>query len=531
MKTARMKIILAALPFYGLALATLPAQSTARVSVSSSGVQSIDDCEGQAVSGDGRFVAFSSRDIKLVRPDTNGSFDVFVHDRQTGLTTRVSVNSAGGQGNGDNLQPSLSADGRFVAFTSLANDLVIGDTNLVSDVFVHDRLTGSTSRVSVSSTGAEAGGASSEPSISGDGRFVAFSSSAQNLVARDTNGFLDIFVHDRMTGQTIRASVSSAGMQANGSSSDPSLAADGRSVAFESVADNLVLGQGAAQNAIFVHEQRTSITTIDSVSSAGMPANRRSLDPALSADGRFVAFSSSADNLVAGDTNSWYDAFVRDRQTGQTTRVSISSAGVEANEASFNCAISWDGRIVAFSGHPSNLVPGDNNSRGDVFIHDRETAETTRVSVSTPGVQANGHSRRPSVSANGRVVVFDSYATDLVTGDTNNAIDVFARDRGVIGPSMTQTGTCPGLVTLTLDGVTAHGLVAVVHGAAGVFVKRGPPCQGLFLGVGSPTLTGYRTADGAGSVVLSFNAPPGACGLSVQASDVSTCQSSNVIVL
>src|SRR5207249_3963444 len=307
------------------------AQTTVRVSVASDGTEGNDVSLGSALSADGRFVAFDSAATDLVAGDTNGVADVFVHDRQTGTTERVSVDSAGTQANGDSTEVALSADGRFVAFISVAPDLVAGDTNGVADVFVHDRQTGTTERVSVDSAGNQANGDSTEVALSADGRFVAFTSVAPDLVAGDTNGVMDVFVHDRQTGATERVSVDSAVTQANGDSTDVALSADGRFVAFISVAPDLVAGDTNGVADVFVHDRQTGTTERVSVDSAGNQANGDSTDVALSADGRFVAFTSVAPDLVTGDTNGAMDVFVHDRQTGTTERVSVDSAGSQAN--------------------------------------------------------------------------------------------------------------------------------------------------------------------------------------------------------
>ena len=220
--------------------ATALAQTTERVSVASNGGQADSSSVNPAVSADGRFVAFESDASNLVGGDTNGLNDIFVHDRQTGTTERVSVATGGTEANGVSYTPAISADGRFVAFYSNATNLVGGDTNGTSDVFVHDRQTGTTERVSVATGGAEANGGSSTAAISADGRFVAFHSDATNLVSGDTNGARDIFVHDRQTGTTERVSVATGGAQANSGSANPAISADGRFVAFYSVATNLV---------------------------------------------------------------------------------------------------------------------------------------------------------------------------------------------------------------------------------------------------------------------------------------------------
>jgi Tol biopolymer transport system component len=237
----------------------------------------------------------------------------FVHDRQTGITERVSVDSAGNEGNSLSGSPAISADGRFVAFQSSASNLVTGDTNGWSDIFVHDRQTGITERVSVDSAGNQGNAGSWYPAIRADARYVAFESEATNLVPGDNNGWFDIFVHDRQTGITERVSVDSAGNQGNGSSRDPAISADGRYVAFQSCASNLVTGDTNGRADTFVHDRQTGITERVSVDSAGNEGNSFSQEVHVSADGRFVAFASEASNLVPGDNNGWFDILVHDR--------------------------------------------------------------------------------------------------------------------------------------------------------------------------------------------------------------------------
>jgi Tol biopolymer transport system component len=289
----------------------------------------------------------------------------------SGTTTRVSVASDGTQANGDSDDLSISADGRYVAFRSWADNLVSGDTNSADDIFVHDRQTGQTSRVSVASDGTQANGDSDDLSISADGRYVAFRSWADNLVSGDTNGEFDVFVHDRQTGQTSRVSVASDGTQGNSHSWAPSVSADGRYVAFNSWANNLVSGDSNGRVDIFVHDRQTGQTNRVSVASDGTQANGDSVWPSISADGRYVAFHAWANNLVSGDTNGWYDIFVHDRQTGQTSRVSVASDGTQGNDDSWSPSISADGHYVAFRSRANNLVSGDTNGRYDVFVHDR----------------------------------------------------------------------------------------------------------------------------------------------------------------
>ncbi|HWP31446.1 MAG TPA: hypothetical protein VNK96_06970 [Fimbriimonadales bacterium] len=399
--------------------------TTERVSLSSSGEEGYGDSFEPSISADGNYVAFVSAAPNLVPEDTNDVADIFVHDRQAGVTIRVSVSSAGAQANNFSWQCSINDDGRYVAFTSTSTNLVSESTGLFDKVFVHDTQTGVTTLVSVSSSGTPANDSSVYPSLSGDGRYVAFTSYAPNLVSGDTNNVGDVFVHDRNTGQTTRVSVSSSGEQGNGISWLSSISADGRYVAFTSYASNLVSGDTNGFSDVFVHDRQTGQTTRVSVSSSGEQGNEGSFLPSISADGRYVAFSSLASNLVSGDTNGKEDVFIHDIQTGQTTRVSISSSGAQGNDFSWAPSISANGRYVAFSSEASNLVSGDTNYSTDAFVHDRQTGLTIRVSISSSGKESYGDSVSPSISAKGRYIAFSSYAYALVSNDTNGFSDVF----------------------------------------------------------------------------------------------------------
>jgi len=300
-----------------------------RVSVASDGTQGNADSWSPAISADGCYVAFSSYASNLVEGDTNGVTDIFVHDRVTGETTRVSVASDGTEANKYNeaIRSFISADGRYVAFRSDATNLVEGDTNGVMDCFVHDLVTGETTRVSVASDGTQSNGDCGRtfmvliygPSISADGRFVAFSSWATNLVEGFTEyvniiGYTNIYVHDLVTGETTLESVSSDGTQGNNSSSFLTFSADGRYVRFSSDATNLV--EGVTHGGIFVHDRMTGETTLEAFHDGTQRQIYYSI-PAISADGRYEAFESGEDNLVKGDTDGVGDIFVRDLGTNK----------------------------------------------------------------------------------------------------------------------------------------------------------------------------------------------------------------------
>lgn len=406
--------------------------SIERVSVASDGTQGNWTSYWNSISPDGRYVAFSSTASNLVPGDTNGEIDVFVHDRQTGETTRVSVASDGTQGNNYSYAPSISADGRYVAFSSGASNLVSGDTNDKGDVFIHDRQTGETSRISVSSDGTQGNGDSiNPPTISADGCYIAFASEASNLVPGDTNGAIDVFVHDRQTGETSRVSVSSDGTQSNGTQGDggsaqPAMSSNGRYVAFLSNASNFVVGDTNREADVFVHDRQTGETSRVSISSDGTQGNRKSDYPlSISADGRYVAFPSGASNLVSGDTNNAEDVFVHDRQTGGTARVSVASDGAQFHDG-YKTAMSSDGRYVAFYSGSYYVESGSYYVEVDVFVHDRQTGETALVSPAIKvGYGNGGGGDLLSMSDDGMHVAFSSCIPNLVSGDTNDAEDVF----------------------------------------------------------------------------------------------------------
>ena len=403
------------------------APNTQRLSVSSGDVQGDSGSLYSAASGKGTLTAFDSGATNLVANDANGAQDVFVRNKKSGKTSLVSVRSNGAQGNGNSGVPDISEDGRFVVFVSTATNLVANDGNGSSDVFIRDRKKKKTKRVSTRSNGGEANGFSSNPSISVDGRYVAFTSSASNLVSGDSNGQQDVFVKDRKNGKTTRVSVRSNGAQGNGLSSLPSISPDGRHVVFSSDATNLVPNDSNGATDVFIHTRKNKKTKRVSVSSNGAQSNSASFTPAL-ADGKIVVFISSATNLVPNDTNATTDVFVRNIGTKQTRRVSVSSAGVEGNNASGDPpGISADGRYVVFTSIASNLIGNDTNAVADVFMRDRKKQRTTRLSVRFDGTEGNNGSGVPDISMNGRFVSFASNATNLVGGDTNAAPDVFLR--------------------------------------------------------------------------------------------------------
>ena len=392
----------------------LRAAGTARVSVDSAGRAGNSlDSTVSPLSADGRFVAFASNSSNLVAGDGNGRVDVFLHDTVDGTTRMVSVSDGGLAGNANSGRPSLSADGRFVAFASGASNLVPGDGNDSFDVFLRDTVELATTRVSEGIGGDEADGVSVGASISADGRFVAFESSVPNLVAGDGNGVADIFLRDTVDGTTTIASVGGGGAL-NAFSLNAAVSADGRFVAFESEASNVVAGDDNGLGDVFRRDMATGTTALASVRAGGGGANGASGSPALSADGRVVAFHSGASDLVSGDGNDAHDIFVRDVETGTTTLISVAHGGGAADGPSIWPALSADGRLVAFHSVAGNLVAGDGNGTGDIFVRDRPSTATALVSLTSTGAQSSFALRVPRLSADGRFVAFQARA--LVEG-------------------------------------------------------------------------------------------------------------------
>ena len=418
-----------------------------------------------AVSSDGRYVVFQSEASGLVQGDTNGLIDVFVRDRLTNTTKRVSKASSGAQSNGFSGEPSISANGRRVVFRSTADNLVVGDTNHTYDLFVRDLVTNSTTRVNVASNGAQDNSGGLGGSISADGRYVAFYSDGTNLVPGDTNRTIDVFVRDLLTKTTERVSVRSNGSQHPYTSQSAAISGDGRYVAFYTT--RLTPDSDQSSSELYVRDRL--LKTTKRVAAISRTGSGGDFPPSFSADGRYLAFDSRIDNLVAGDTNNASDVFVRDLTTSTITRVSVASSGVQGTggDGSFMPSISADGRYVAFASSATNLVGGDTNKSEDIFVRDIVANATMRVSISSAGAQSNFHSEFPSISADGRYVVFPSQGSNLVAGDINNGYDVFVHEVGTFSfdfwlKSHLLPGGCKSVIgTVTLQDRAPPGGVVV----------------------------------------------------------------------
>ncbi len=413
-----------------------------RVNVTPAGMQSTGGyAEHVDLSGDGQFVAFASTAPDLVAGDTNGVFDVFVRDLVAGTTERVSVSSAGVAGDARSERPSISDDGRFVAFHSNATNLVPGDSNGFGDIFVRDRATGATERVNVSSSGTEANNASLiEPLISSTGRFVLFATRATNL---DASGQSGMFLHDRTTGTTERVSVPQSGTSGSGEAQVTGGISDNGDVAGFSSYGPLVPDQAGFSRPgfyyqAFVRVRSTATTELVSVADgSGAQGDKPSYLAAVSADGRYAAFNSEATNFVAGDTNGANDVFVRDRVAGTTIRVAVRSDGMQANGSTVLLDASSDLRHMLLSSAATNLVADDTNGLADLFLLDRTSGVLEQINVAADGTQSNDYHGSAATSEGGTAQAFTSAATNLVSGDTNVSMDVFHRTPGAPAPAST----------------------------------------------------------------------------------------------
>ena len=413
---------------------------------------------GNSVSADGRYVVYTSKAPELAAGDANGAQDVFIRDNQAKTVTLISRNAANVSGNGNSFNPVISRDGQFVVFVSDASDLVLGDTNGASDLFLWERSQPNTlTLISKVNAGTVSGDrASINPIISGNGQYVVFTSLATNLVDGDSNAKQDVFVWERSTKKTTLVSHANGdGNSSNGTSENSSISNDGRLITFTSDGTNLATGATTGQKQVFLWDRQTGGISLISQNSAGTIANAESNNAVVSSDGLYVAFTSSATNLFGTDNNAAQDVFIRDLVKNTTTAVSVDSLGaygtvtgglpVGGAFASSPVISSYGGKVyIAFTSTFNTLVATDNNSAQDVFVREIDTndpskSRTILVSVDkdgtgsgigsgTGGSFGGSGSLSPLISQDGRFVAFVSYSNNLVASDTNGAQDIFVRD-------------------------------------------------------------------------------------------------------
>ena len=401
--------------------------------------------DNSSVSNDGRYVVFesiSAYDDEFFPGTDNYNTDIFIRDFVENTISLVSVGNGSVVANGDSQNADISGGGRYVVFESDADNLVpenvLEDSGGYNDIFFKDLETNTTQRISLAYNGYQANDNSYDPQISNNGRYVVFESNADNLVPDDTNYSTDIFIRDLVKGKIKRVSLTADDSQSDFASYNPSVSADGRYVVFESGGSDFVAGDSNSYYTtdIFVRDLVEDTTKRVSVAIDGFSGNSSSYDASISTNGRYVVFESNADNLVPDDTNNRTDIFVRDLIEGTTRRVSVAGDGfdTEANDNSYNASISANGRYVFFESFADNLISGDTNNSSDIFVRDLINGTTERVSVTNDPEesQGNGSSFTSSISADGRYVAFNSYADNFVLEDESyyGALDIFLRDRG-----------------------------------------------------------------------------------------------------
>jgi Tol biopolymer transport system component len=414
--------------------ATSPAQDTDFVSLTPQGTLPMTGASGSVaafgVSADGSVIAFTSFATDVI-PGVTSSGQTYVRDRRHATTLLASQSSSGVEGNSQSIPMDVSWSGRWILFRSQAGNLDPLDVNPAADVFLRDLESDTTSIVSLGAGGQPANAAAGYfGAVSGDGRVVAFDSWASNWVAGDANNVRDVYRRDRTTGAIELVSVALGGGAGNGESFVPHMSDDGRFVVFASAASDLVPGDSNGRRDCFLRDVAVGTTILLSADVSGAGSNGDSNSPEVSNDGRFVAFESAATDLVAGDTNSATDVFVRDVIAGTTQRVSLGLGGVELDHMSTQACMSADGTLIAFASRGANHGFGDLNGHGeDVFLAERTTGMLWRASQNSAGAQAVDECGGPRLAADGRSVVFASYAWNLGSfPDTNNFVDTFVHD-------------------------------------------------------------------------------------------------------
>lgn len=406
------------------------------------GRQAKDHCFAAACSNGGAVVVFA---VPVAVDGTTLRQHVFARDTALGETRLVTRNAAGEIADAGSMEPDISGDGRVIALTSSATNLVAGDRNGLDDLFIFGPAGGVVRVMGGEGRGAEPDGHASSPRVSADGRWVAFASVATNLVPGDTNGARDVFVVEVGSGVIERVSVGAFGVQGNYASGRPTISADGRFVAFESLADNLLGpgGDGNRSSDVFVHDRASGETVLVSRNAMGRPANAHSTSPSISANGDLVAFESWASDLVSGPKRAGSDVYLADVAAETVVQVSVAVGGAATDHDSREPVISADGAWVAYSSLASNIVEPDTvNGFFDVLVWERATGVTRRVSATPEGGLLDEYSDFPRFAPDGRALVFRSRSDGLVAGDANRKVDVF---RAVFVESGSGSGSGSGV--------------------------------------------------------------------------------------
>jgi Tol biopolymer transport system component len=397
-------------------------------------------CDWPSLSDDLRWLAFSSYSENLVAGAANHMRDIFVRDRLGQSFEVASIDDSGSRANGDSRRPSISADGRYVAFESWASNLVPGDTNKRRDIFVRDRLSGTTTRVSVSSSGVQSNGDSANAAISANGRYVAFESTAKNLDPAARNGLTQVYVRDLVAGTTRLVSKVSASVAGNDQSVSPSISGDGVRVAFQTFATNLIsMDANGGVPDVLVHDLASGAFLLANVDQSGKQGMGFAIAPAISRNGKRVAFA-SIDALHPADGNGVFDTYVRDLDAGNTLAAGTDASGAFSSRVTHAHSLSSDGHYVVFLSAAESFVPGDTGGWVDVFRKDLVSGNVELISVSSAGAWAAGNSGHPWISPDGDVVVFTCRDDALTPGDVpDGCSDIYLR-QVLTGTTELETG-------------------------------------------------------------------------------------------
>jgi Tol biopolymer transport system component len=517
-----------------LGLAVLASTATAqfnlgvieRVDGDGAGTQATLPSRAVAISADGRFATFSTFSDNLVPGDTNLVEDIYLRDLRLGTVTRVSMSPTGGQLSTPSTNPQISGDGRYVAFETADPILVPGDLNGVLDVFVCNTTDGSILRESVMDGGGEVDGISCEPALSADGLWLAFASDAPCLCAagpHPAKGGRHIYLRDRVHNRTGRVSLGTPGTEFAIVASHPVVSAHGNYVAFQARNLKIQIGLPPGSSQIYLYNVPTGNVTLVSCDDFGMPANADCIEAAISDSGRFVAYASLADNLVVGDTNGEMDVFIYDRVKKITRRLSVDSLGNQANAMSYRPSLSADGRFVSFTSLATNLSTLTHGGDRAVFVRDNDLGVVQLVSINSDAIAADQFAmttNSQTLSGDGRLVVFESPATNLVPGAPLFGTGAYCFDRRSFGPRLEWGELVSGQrVTFTASGVTPNGPLVIVLGASG----QGPlPSPWGLVDVSLPVRLYVTYANGHGNLTYNLMVPPTAGGrvFSAQGLDV-----------
>lgn len=433
LQSERIPLVASALVVLALAAQSSPQDcTTVRASVSSSGAAGTGESFGSDLSSDGRFVAFQSYASNLAPGDQNAKLDGFVRDLSLDLTERISVPQAGGESNGHSGGVTVSDDGRYACFLSAATNMHPEDTNSLYDVYLRDRVAGTTTLVSKRLPGKPSVSETGAPELSGNGRFIIFYSDDPGFVQGDTNTLTDIFLWDRLTGSIERVSIGPNGQQGLESNSGPSgVSDDGRFVAFPYAPNNWGWALDWLTPQIFVRDRLLQTTELVSVTMSGQPSPTSCGSPDISGDGKVVVFQCYNGVLTPQDNppKGWH-IYARDLEQQQTTLVSLNKDGVQTLAGHSDARTTYDGRLVLFGSYINDLVAQDWNIQGDIFMHDRSTSVTTLVSLgdrnqfaSGPGAPCNGG----MISGDGKSVLWTSLDNKLVQAPCPFTYQVYVR--------------------------------------------------------------------------------------------------------